>query len=154
MTTQTSGTLKRLSDAHLTVSNADEDIRGRKVFDAGGDEVGEVSDLMLDEGSAKVRFMEVASGGFLGLGQTKVIIPIDTITRITEDEVHIEKSRDVVAAAPHYDPDLVPENYWADIYGYYGYQPYWMGGYVYPAYPYYPGIGLPPDEPPEGDRGF
>jgi sporulation protein YlmC with PRC-barrel domain len=148
-TTPANTTLLRLSDTDLTVSNQDEDIRGKKVVDMSGDDLGEVSDLLVDEGSVKVRFMEVASGGFLGIGQSKVIIPVDAITRISEDEVRIAKEREVVASSPRYDPDLVPENYWHDVYSYYGYSPYWMGGYVYPSFPYYANP-LPSDDAADG----
>jgi len=37
----------------------------------------------------KVRFMEVAFGGFLGLGESKSLIPVEAITRMTPDAVYI-----------------------------------------------------------------
>ena len=71
-----------------------------------------------------VRFMEVASGGCLGLGQTKSLIPIEAITRITDHEVHIGHTREHVAGAPPYDPELAAEreaDSFFDLYPYYGY---------------------------------
>jgi sporulation protein YlmC with PRC-barrel domain len=135
-------TLCKLSDSNLTVANPDEDIRGRSVVDRDGEEVGDVDDLIIDGQEAKVRFMRVASGGFLGLGQTKFMIPIDAVTRIADDTVHIDQVREHIAGAPRYDPDLVNDTtwtdpYWATTYGYYGYAPYWTPGYIYPPYPYY-----------------
>ncbi len=143
MTTRDSkATLLKLSDSNLTVADPAEDIRGRKVVDRAGEEIGDVDDLIIDDRESKVRFMRVASGGFLGLGETKFMLPIDVVTRIADGTVHIDQTREHVAGAPRYDPDLVEDMTWADpywtsAYGYYGYAPYWAPGYAYPPYPYY-----------------
>jgi CBS domain-containing protein/sporulation protein YlmC with PRC-barrel domain len=102
-----------------------------------GEDLGKVDDLFIDEREQKVRFLEVASGGFLGLGATKFLLPVDAITRITDDAVYINQSRERVAGAPHYDPTLVEERYMSDVYSHYGYPPYWGPNYRYPPYPYY-----------------
>jgi sporulation protein YlmC with PRC-barrel domain len=116
------------------------------VVDNAGEEIGEIEDLMIDDQESKVRFLQVGSGGFLGLGEKKVLIPVDAITRIDEDHVHIDRTREHVAGGPDYDPSLVrDEGYWADTYAYYGYGPFWAAGYAYPAYPYY-GV-TPPGHP-------
>ena len=130
--------LVRLSDTDLTVADRAEDIRGRNVLDMAGEELGEVDDLLVDEREHKVRFLQVSSGGFLGLGARKFLIPVDAIMRITEDAVYISQSRERVASAPNYDPTLVDERYLGEVYGYYGYPPYWGPDYRYPPYPYYP----------------
>jgi sporulation protein YlmC with PRC-barrel domain len=129
--------LLKLSDSNLTVADPEEDVRGRKVLDRAGEEVGTVDDLMIDDRENKVRFLRVASGGFLGLGETKFMIPVDAITRIDDDHVYIDQTREKVAGAPRYDPDLMNDAYWGDVYGYYGYGPYWAPGYAYPPYPRY-----------------
>jgi hypothetical protein len=118
-------TLTRLRDTDRTVSNSNEDIRGRMAKDKDGHDLGTIEGLLVDDAERKVRFMEVASGGFLGLGQTKSLIPIEAITRITPDEVYIGHTREHVAGAPRYDPDLVPTDlhYFFNLYPYYGYPP-------------------------------
>jgi CBS domain-containing protein/sporulation protein YlmC with PRC-barrel domain len=131
-------TLVKLSDTDLTLADPAEDIRGRKALDMAADELGEVDDLMIDEREQKVRFLEVTSGGFLGLGATKFLLPVEAIMRITDDAVYINQSRERVAGAPDYDPTLVDERYVRDVYSHYGYPPYWGPGYEYPSYPYYP----------------
>ena len=68
------------------------------------------------------------------------MIPVDVITRITPDAVYIDRERARLANAPDYDPTIVDDRddpYWGSLYGYYGVGPYWEGGYIYPAYPYY-----------------
>ena len=136
MRVPSTATLMKLSDSALTVANPDEDIRGRKVVDRAGEEVGTVDDLMIDDRDRKVRFLRVASGGFLGLGETKFMIPVDAITRITDDVVWIDQTRERLAGAPPYDPELADNAYWQALYGYYGYSPYWSDGYVNPGFPY------------------
>jgi sporulation protein YlmC with PRC-barrel domain len=130
--------LVKLSDTNLRLADPAEDIRGRKVLDSAGEEIGDVDDLLVDSQKQKVRFLQVASGGFLGLGATKFLLPVDAITRINGPNVYINQTRRHVAGAPRYNPSLVDEHYASDIYSHYGYAPYWRAGYVYPPYPYYP----------------
>lgn len=136
-THDTKARLVRLSDTNLTLADPVEDIRGLKAIDTAGEELGSIDDLFIDEPDRKVRFLEISSGGFLGLGATKFLIPVDAITRIADEVVHINQSRERVAGAPHYDPTLVEEEYVSDVYSHYGYPPYWGPDYRYPPYPYY-----------------
>jgi sporulation protein YlmC with PRC-barrel domain len=141
-------TLVRLSDTELTIVNPAEDIRDRTVVDRDGEDIGEVEDLLIDAHEKRVRLLEVASGGFLGLGKTKILLPVEAITRISDDTVYVNQTRQYIAGAPHYDPDLIHQEagekgyygergYYNDVYQYYGYPPYWTPGAVYPPYPYY-----------------
>lgn len=126
-----------LHDSDQTIA-ADDDIRGRTVRDAGGEEVGEVENLLIDTTERKVRFLVVASGGFLGLGEHRSFIPIDAVTGVDDDEVRIDQSREQMAGAPAYDPELINDReYNENVLGYYGYTPFWAAGYAYPAFPYY-----------------
>jgi hypothetical protein len=117
--------LTRLRDTDRTVSSSDEDIRGRMAKDKDGRDLGTIEGLLIDEAERKVRFMEVASGGFLGLGESKSLIPVDAITRVTPDAVYIGHTREHVAGAPRYDPELVETrlDYFFNLYPYYGYSP-------------------------------
>lgn len=135
--------LVRLSDTNLTLADGAEDIRGLKVLDMSGEEWGSVNDLFIDEQERKVRFLEVSSGGFLGLGATKFLLPVEAISRIDVDAVHINQSLERVAGAPQYDPTLVEERYVSDVYSHYGYPPYWGPDYHYPPYPYYSSANRP-----------
>ena len=130
--------LVRMSDSNLTFADNAQDIRGRKVVDRGREEIGKVDDLFVDQGEEKVRFLEISAGGFLGLGDTKFLLPVDAITKVKEDEVIIDRTRDRVARAPRYAPELVDARFLTNIYEHYGYAPYWGADYVYPTYPYYP----------------
>jgi sporulation protein YlmC with PRC-barrel domain len=109
MTTNDISTLSLLRDTELTIADTDEDIRGRTVKDTDGKDIGKVDDLLVDEDERTVRFMRVESGGFLGVGETQVFIPIDAITMITDIDVWISQSHEHVAREPRYEPHLVTE---------------------------------------------
>lgn len=137
-----------MNDSDLTLADSAEDIRGRTVVDVNGDDIGDVEDLMLDQDDAKVRFLQVGAGGFLGLGERKFLVPIDAISGIDDDRVHVDRTREHVAGGPDYDPTLVSDDsagLWDTTYAHYGYAPFWAPGYAYPAYPFYGAV--PPGRP-------
>ena len=131
--------LVKLSDSGLTVADPAEDVRHRDVIDRDGDKIGTVDDLYIDTKERRVRLLDVGSGGFLGIGEQKVLIPIDDITRLDPDHVYINQSRQFVGKGPTYDPRLAPDRTYANtLYSYYGYSPYWAPGYLPPPFPNYP----------------
>jgi sporulation protein YlmC with PRC-barrel domain len=136
-----SSALVTLGSQHQTVADPDQDIRGRMVIDRDGSDIGKVAELLIDTRDRKVRFLQVEHGGIFGLGAKSSFLPVDAISRITDDTVFIEASGEQVAAAPAYDPEI-GDDYYGNLSGYYGYQPYWGVGYLYPGYPY--DGGLPP----------
>src|SRR5688572_13844210 len=97
-------TLFRLKHCHPAVSDAPEDIRGRKVFDSDSTEIGQVNDLFVDTREMKVRFVEVASDGILGIGNTISLLPVEAIRAIDKDKVFLDPTAQTIAGAPKYDP--------------------------------------------------
>lgn len=129
-------TLVRLADTDLTLANPADDVRGRTAVDRGGAEVGEVDDLVIDEEERRVRLLQVGSGGFLGIGKQKVLVPVDAVTAV-DDVVHIDTAREHVASGPVYDPDLVlRRDTVAGLYDHYGMLPYWSADYRTPGFPF------------------
>jgi sporulation protein YlmC with PRC-barrel domain len=71
------------------------DLRGRDVYNRAGNELGEVSDVLID--SNNKAHLVVEYGGFLGIGERRVVLPIDhfavqgndrlIIPGMTEDEL-------------------------------------------------------------------
>lgn len=147
LSTGAAPTLRRLRDIDLTVSSSGEDIRGRMVRDKDGQEIGKIDALLVDDADQKVRLMEIASGGFLGFGESRSFIPIEAITRMTDEDVFISHTREHVAGAPRYDPDLVEfdPGYILDLYPYYGYPGTWVPRAWVP-----PRGSRPGPEPPSG----
>ena len=144
MTNSHTATLYVLGDRGQTVDGSANDVRGRIVKDKNSEGIGKVTDLLVDDREGKVRFLVVEHGGFLGFGETKSLIPVDAVTKITEDDVFVDQSRERVAAAPGYTPDLVDDRpYHSSIYNHYGYAPHWGQGYMYPS-----GMAILPMSPP------
>src|SRR5664279_5938449 len=126
MATNDNATLYILGDRGQTVDGSANDVRGRQVKDKNGDGIGKVADLIVDDQEEKVRFLLVEHGGFLGFGEEESLIPVDAVTKVTEADVFVDQSRERVAAAPGYTPDLVDDRpYHTSVYGHYGYTPYW-----------------------------
>ena len=118
--------LVRLGDTDLTLAPGAEDIRGRKLLDKDGNEIGTIDALMLDQGEQKIRFLHVSAGGFLGIGDETLLIPVDAVTEIHDDHVHVDQTRDRIVEGPRYDPALVESpDYWEKSYQYYGIAPFW-----------------------------
>ncbi len=130
-------TLRTLKEAGETLADPGQDIRGRDVYAKNGEKIGKVDALFVDDQESKVRFMRLETGGFLGIGERKFLIPIDAITRVDEDQVHLDQTHEKISGSPAYDPDIMaqPEySYYGGLYNYYGYGPYWGLGYGYPLW--------------------
>jgi sporulation protein YlmC with PRC-barrel domain len=120
--------LVKLGDTDLMLSDPLQDVRGRKVIDSFGDDIGHVTELFIDNAERKIRFLQVGVGGFLGLGERQFLIPIEDVTRITEGTVHISHARDHVVKSPAFNPRLSrphERDDWNPYYGHYGVSPYW-----------------------------
>jgi sporulation protein YlmC with PRC-barrel domain len=137
MTTNDYGKLVKLDDVGETVADKAEDVRGRQVIDKDGRSLGKIHALLIDDKERKVRMLEVETGGFLGLGEKKSLIPVDAIVSIDAHEVHIDQTGATVAEAPHYDPALVEPKFFEDIYGHYDILPFWGLGYIDSSFPHY-----------------
>ena len=132
--THNPATLYALGDRGKKIDGSANDIRGLEVKDKDGHAIGRVVELFLDDREQKIRLMLVEHGGFFGFGDTKTLIPVEDDVRITEHAVFITQSREKVASAPGYSPDLIEDRpHHDDIYSYYGYAPYWHQTYPYPV---------------------
>jgi sporulation protein YlmC with PRC-barrel domain len=54
-------------------------LMGYDVWNQNGDQIGTVNDMVLDFDNAKVPYVVVGTGGFLGLGEKKVLVPWNMI---------------------------------------------------------------------------
>lgn len=71
----------------------------------------------------------------MGIGEKKSYIPVDAVASVAEDHISIDPTRDQVADAPEYNPELVDQSVYYDrLYTHYGYAPFWGPGYVYPRF--------------------
>ena len=130
--------LVRLSETNLTLADEVQDICTRKVVDSDGAEIGHVDEVFIDEHERKVRMLEIRAGGFLGLGQRHFLLPIDTVTSVTDNEVCVNETLERIVGSPVYQPRLIekpPRETWEPYYVYFGVSPYWGSGYTYPKFP-------------------
>ncbi|XAS74884.1 PRC-barrel domain-containing protein [Dermatophilaceae bacterium Sec6.4] len=126
-------TLYTLGDRGQTIDGTVDDVRGRTVKDTDGTDIGMVADLLIDDHEQHVRFLVVEHNGFLGIGETRTLVPVEAITTTTADEVLIDQSREHVTSAPAYVPSLINDQaYHASIYHHYGHASHWGHGYLPP----------------------
>jgi sporulation protein YlmC with PRC-barrel domain len=130
--------LLHLSQSGLHLDDPDQDIRGARVLDATGETVGTVADLIIDEADRRVRFLDVSSNGFLGFARDHVLVPVEAVTEVLAGVVRIDRVKSTVADAPGFDARLAAPSIWEQVYGYYGYSPYWHAGA--PTTPTFPSI--------------
>lgn len=88
-------------------ANEADDIRGRTVVDPNGQKMGFVDDLLLDDSDHRLRFVQIAHGGTLGIGRDHFIIPINAVRRVEDRYVHIVYTREDVEREPQYRPEFV-----------------------------------------------
>jgi sporulation protein YlmC with PRC-barrel domain len=85
--------LIRLGESGFVPQNIEDDLRGKDVYDAGGQRLGSVEDLYVDRQEREVRYLEVGSGGFLGIGQKRFLVPVEAVVKVAEEWVAIEADR-------------------------------------------------------------
>jgi len=100
--------LEKLKDTDLTFVDAGLDIRGRKVVDRNGADIGHVSALFVDDNERKISDAgKFAGAAFLEVGTRHFLLPVDAITQVFKSEVHISETKDRIEHSPVYDPALV-----------------------------------------------
>jgi hypothetical protein len=116
----------RLRDTGVTIANPKDDLRGRMVIDALGAQVGKITALIVDREERRVRFLQVALGGFLRFARTTTFIPVEVIISISPTSVQIDRTGALVATAPTYDPEFIDDlALFARTWGHYELTPYW-----------------------------
>ena len=114
-------TLIKLRDSDLPRGSTAKALLDSDVYDQDGERMGTVKDLYIDTEDGDVRFLDVGTGGFLGLGEKHFMIPMEAVTD-TGSGVTIEQSREKVEGSPVVDTKGVSEDaYQNEVYDYYGY---------------------------------
>ena len=85
--------LVRLGDSGFVPVNMEDDLCGKDVHDPHGQRMGRVEELYVDRQKREVRYLEVGSGGFLGIGERRFLVPVEAVTRVSEDRVTVEPDR-------------------------------------------------------------
>ncbi|CAN5143657.1 hypothetical protein BH24ACT19_BH24ACT19_14400 [soil metagenome] len=95
--------LVKLDDFEGELDEQWQDIKGRKVLDKSGEEVGTVEDLYIYKDASAVHLLKVSGSerGFL--------IPVDAVTNVTDEGVKVEQAGDVIQTSPEFDSEEVPD---------------------------------------------
>jgi len=76
------------------------ELRERGVFDSGGDLIGYVANVYVDE-ERNYRFVDVATGGLVGwLGTKHHLVPVETIAEAEPGSLTLKVDRQTIESAP------------------------------------------------------
>lgn len=98
---------------------------GNDVYNAAGEELGDIKEIMLDVASGRISYAVLSFGGFLKLGERLFAVPwsalkLDTVNK--RFTLNIDKSR--LEDAPGFNkdqwPDMANANWAEGIHAYYG----------------------------------
>lgn len=99
-------------------------VEGTTVYNAAGDKLGTIDDLMIDKLSGQVRYAVMEFGGFLGMGKDRYPIPWSMLKYDTaQDGYVVPLQKEMLEGAPKYDETKTPDyddRYTATINKYYG----------------------------------
>ena len=99
-------------------------VEGTSVYNANGDKLGSIDDLMIDKYSGNVRYAVMEFGGFLGMGTDRYPLPWSMLKYDTGVEGYVVPvSKSQLENAPSYAPTETPEysdEYGRKVHDYYG----------------------------------
>jgi sporulation protein YlmC with PRC-barrel domain len=85
---------------------AAEKVRGTKVYNSAGDDLGSIHDLMIDKRGGRVAYAVMSFGGFLGIGEKFHPLPWNVLSYDEEKGgYNIDLTSDQLRGAPHYSRD-------------------------------------------------
>lgn len=104
---------------------------GNKVISSDGEDLGKISDIMLDVRGGRVAYAVLTAGGFLGMGGTLHAIPWSALTLDPADQCfRLDATAEHVKSAPGFDkdhwPSMADPQWGAAVYQFYEREPYWQ----------------------------
>jgi sporulation protein YlmC with PRC-barrel domain len=104
-------------------------IKGDKVVNRAGEDLGKIEELMVDIQSGRIAYAVLSFGGFLGMGGKFFAIPWQALTlRPHEHAFLLDIPKEILEKAEGFEKDNWPltREGLSRTYTYYGYQPYWQ----------------------------
>ncbi|MDQ1254628.1 MAG: hypothetical protein QG646_3898 [Euryarchaeota archaeon] len=106
-------------------------IKGYKVVNTNGDDLGRVEDLMIDLNTGRVAYAALSLGGFMGMSDKLFAVPWQALSYIPAEQAFIlAVPRNILEKAEGFDKDKCPttREQLSRSYTHYGYRPYWETG--------------------------
>ena len=106
-------------------------IIGEEVENLQKEKLGKIHELVLDAKDGRVAYAVLSFGGVLGMGKKLFAMPWKAFEfSTTENKLVLNVDKKKLENAPGFDkdakwPDFADRTWGADIYKYYGYDPYW-----------------------------
>ena len=120
--------LDPLTSSGLELEDQTKDIRGQEALDRDGESVGTVTDLIIDPTLRIPRLAVLeSSGGLLGMGKKRYLVPLEAISQDDEQHVRINCSKNEILGEPEYHASEGEEEelQYAQVYVAYEIRPYW-----------------------------
>jgi hypothetical protein len=97
-----------VSQTNLAIISSDK-VEGTAVYNAAGEKLGSIDDLMIDKVSGQIRYAVMEFGGFLGMGTDRYPIPWKMMQYSTDQDGYIVPlNKDRLKQAPKYSMDEIP----------------------------------------------
>lgn len=105
-------------------------LKGDRVVNRQEEDLGKIEDLMIDLDRGRIAYAVLSFGGVLGLGDKLFAIPWEALALdAVEKRFVLGIDKALLEKAPGFDknnwPDMTDPAWGAQLYGYYGYKPYW-----------------------------
>ena len=98
---------------HQHPAPPDQELRKKGVFDSGSRHIGHVENLYVEEDSRRLRFVDVVTRGFLGLGRKHCLVPVEAfITDQAPGSITLgvnKRTLESESAPAFFNPQLVPD---------------------------------------------
>jgi len=78
-----------------------QELRQKSVFDSGSRHIGQVENLYVDD-DRELRFVDVVTSGFLGLGRKHHLVPVEAITDESPGSITLGVDQQTVENAPNF----------------------------------------------------
>ena len=105
-------------------------LKGDRVRNSAGEDLGKVDEIMIDIPSGRIAYMVLSFGGVLKIGNKLFAVPWSAL-RVDEDEkcLILDVDKRTLETAPGFDkdnwPDMADTAWGSEIFRYYGATPYW-----------------------------
>lgn len=101
-------------------------VQGTDVYNASGEHIGDLDDVMIDKTSGKVAYAVITFGGFLGMGKERRALPWAVLSYDTGKDGYVTQASDETLKKT---PDLgdYGDRAWGTrLHQHYGVSPYWL----------------------------